>query len=105
MPRALSLRSRERIVRRTNGAGRTPVGARLGLLMLQYNVPATALAEVLNVSSDTIYRWVYGQDVPDTRKENIRSLLSNLRVLRTPLKGTVIERTELLHTLLADKGV
>jgi len=81
------------------------LGARLGAAMLKYNVPAPALAEYLQVSTDTIYRWAYeGPDVPQVRRAEVRFLLSSLRhtLRNTSLAGTVDVRTRIFHQLFSD---
>jgi predicted DNA-binding transcriptional regulator AlpA len=104
MPRAMSLRMRDHLRIRTYQEPQH-LGARLGAAMLKYNVPAPALAEYLQVSTDTIYRWAYeGPDVPQARRADVRFLLSSLRhTLRdTSLAGTVDVRTRIFHQLFSD---
>jgi hypothetical protein len=82
------------------------LGARLGAAMLKYNVPAPALAEHLQVSPDTIYRWSYEDDVPEGRRYDVRLLLTGLRqrLRDTSLAGTVDARTQLFHELFSNAG-
>lgn len=104
MPRAMSLRKRDHL-RARSATEPQHLGARLGVAMLKYNVPAPALAEHFKVSTDTIYRWAYETpDVPQDRRVEVRALLSSLRHLlrNTSLAGTVDVRTTLFHQLLSN---
>jgi hypothetical protein len=103
MPRAMSLRMRDRVKSRVSDDPQH-LGAKLGAAMLKYNVPAPALAEHLQVSPDTIYRWSYEDDVPHARRADVRDLLFNLRQLlrSTSLSGSVEDRTHAIQSLLVN---
>lgn len=93
MPRALSLRSRDRMRARIADTAQH-LGARLGLAAVQYGVPAAALARCLKVSDDTVYRWMYRDEVPAGRHKEVRRLITSIpKWCRPPLTGTVAHRT------------
>jgi hypothetical protein len=100
MPRALSLRSRARIAQRRKEHPRH-LSARLGAAMADLHVPAGAIAEHLEVSTDTIYRWTYTEDVPVKARAALRDLLVRIRTCVTaPLNGSAPERTAEFNRLL-----
>lgn len=103
MPRALSLRSRARIRDRiTSSPG--DLGAQLANVMLQHCIPATAIAALVEVTPDTVYRWMYVGNCP----ARVRTVLRVIERLATkypdsfPLKGTVDDRTLSLLSLIAE---
>ena len=93
MPRALSLRSRARIAQRRKEHPRQ-LSARLGAVMADLRVPATAIAELMDVSTDTIYRWTYTEDVPTRSRDDLHSVLIRIRDrITSPLEGSLSVRT------------
>jgi len=104
MPRALSLRSRgilrDRITREPHHHG-----ARLGVMLQTCNVPAVAVAILLELTPDTIYRWMYQDNVPPLHTERVKYVIKFLnraaRLGMTPLIGTVLERTNSFLALYA----
>lgn len=100
MPRALSLRSRAVIARRRKEHPRH-LSARLGALMADLHVPAAVIAELLGVSTDTIYRWTYTEDVPVRSRDVLHELLARIREhITTPLEGSLAERTAEFNRLM-----
>lgn len=100
MPRALSLRSRARIAQRRKEHPRH-LSARLGAVMADLHVPATAIAELLEVSTDTIYRWTYTEDVPVRSRDSLHDVLARIRErVTSPLEGSLAERTAEFNRLL-----
>jgi hypothetical protein len=97
----MSLRMRDHIKSRMSDDPQH-LGAKLGAAMLKYNVPAPAIAEYLQVSPDTIYRWSYDDDVPQGRRVDVRELLSKLNqsLRNTSLSGSVDDRTHAIQSLL-----
>jgi hypothetical protein len=61
------------------------------------NVPAVAVAILLELTPDTIYRWMYEDNVSPLHIERVKYVIKLLnRATRTsevPLTGTVLERT------------
>jgi hypothetical protein len=99
MPRALSLRSREFIAQRRKSHPRSE-SAQLGTLLAGKNIPASAVAAHLEVSTDTIYRWMYG-DVPERARGRLRGYMTCVRQRITrSLEGSLAERTEQFNALL-----
>ena len=104
MPRALSLRSRgilrDRITREPHHHG-----ARLGVMIQTCNVPAVAVAILLHLTSDTIYRWMYEDNVPPLHIERVKHVIKILnRAARngeTPLTGNVLDRANSFLALYA----
>lgn len=105
MPRALSARTRTLIQDRLVEAPDNP-GTRLAAASLKFGVPAPVLAEVLDVSADTVYRWMYTGNVPKERIKPINNLIREIersfaltRVAK-PLTGTVSERTDAFYKII-----
>ena len=104
MPRALSLRSRTRIRDRI-ASSPDDLGAQLANVMLQYCIPAVAIAELVEVTPDTIYRWMYTGGCTNT---NVRVFVRSIeRIARAhpdvfPLKGSVDDRTLTLLSVFAE---
>lgn len=93
MPRALSLRSRARIAERRREHPRQ-LSARLGAVMADLRVPATVIADSMSVSTDTIYRWTYTEDVPARSRDDLHALLIRIRErITSSLDGSLAERT------------
>jgi len=69
--------------------------------MADLHVPAGVIAECLEVSTDTIYRWTYTEDVPVRSRDALHELLNRVRErITTPLEGSLAERTSEFNRLL-----
>jgi len=69
--------------------------------MADLRVPASALAGMLSVSSDTVYRWTYTEDVPMRSRDSLHDLLVRVRArITTPLAGSLAERTTEFNRLM-----
>lgn len=102
MPRAMSLRSRDLLHDRITAEPRH-FGARLGAAAHKCRVPADALAPLFNVTTDTIYRWMYHDEVPSSHHATAQKILLVMqrafRAGRVPMVGTVRERVRLFNEL------
>jgi DNA-binding transcriptional regulator YiaG len=105
MPRAMSARSRtlirDRLVEEPNNPG-----TQLAAASLKFGVPAPTFAELLDVSADTVYRWMYTGNVPKERAKPITKLIRSIEKAflssntPKPLVGTVDERAAALYRIL-----
>lgn len=104
MPRALSMRSRNRIRDRI-AAAPDDLGAQLAAAMLKYCIPANAVAELVEVTPESIYRWMYhGGCHNSTIKTFVRTIerIANAHPELFPLQGTVDDRTLTLLCVFAE---
>ena len=67
------------IIKRNKGAdARGNVGVRLGRECIKRSIPASALADYLGVSRQTVYNWFNGDTVPvGDHREAIEDMLKN----------------------------
>lgn len=81
-------------------------GPILGELVIEGNVPVEAVAQLMAVSTVTVYRWMYGATVPIDRDKllKLQRLLTILRKAKRardlPLDGTVPERIAAMGELV-----
>jgi hypothetical protein len=99
MSRIITAERREQIAAARN-ADPEALGPMLGELVVEGNIPVEAVAELLNVSDVTVYRWMYGTVSPRDA-DKILKLKRFLTILRKakrardlPLSGSVRERVK-----------
>ncbi len=100
--------SREKLDQIAQARAENPdaIGPILGELVINGNIPVSAIADMLAVAPLTIYRWMYSHAAPrDLDKiSKIQKLLVILRKAKrakdTPLRGTTEERTQQLVSLV-----
>lgn len=103
MPRALSLKARRKIEKELKRHP-TNLGAKLGETLARLNIPASAVATYMEVSTDTIYRWAYNE-VPQSRITEVKHLLRNIdRCIKSGLHGRVSVRNDEFHSLMSRSG-
>lgn len=82
------------------------LGPALGSLITWGNIPVAAVADVLNVSEPTIYRWMFGYAKPRDKDKiiKIKKFLGILRKAKQsmdlPMYGTMAERIAQVATMV-----
>lgn len=75
-PRGYAANFARRVLRSTG----TSLGVQLGKACVQYGVPIAWVANELQVSRQTVYRWFTGEAVPDgARSAELETLINQLR--------------------------
>lgn len=86
---------------------RDNLGLNLGKLVIEGNVPVESIAQLMQVSEPTIYRWMYGTSKPS--KVYHESLEKVLKILRggkrdkvIPMKGLKEDRVAKFVEIVKD---
>jgi hypothetical protein len=82
------------------------IGPILGELVIEGNIPVEGVAQLLQVSEPTVYRWMYGHAAPRDAlitarlKKFLTILRKSKRAKDTPLTGNMASRMTDLASLI-----
>ena len=83
------------------------LGPKLGLLVYAANVPVSAVAEVLDVTEATFYRWIFGQcEISEDNRPKVmvvgKKISSAVKAKTLPVYGGLNHRRAALLSAIQD---